>query len=158
MQTPSPYLKSLKVLHFALLVGQLLFAAIVAFLLFVKGAKSTGLSDYPNEILIASIAVGVILFFASNAVFRKRIEPLRESAMSVDEKLERYRAASIVRWAMLEFPTLLSIILLFLSGNNQLLIVVVLMILLFISVRPQVQKISEQLNISPAEIEEQPAR
>lgn len=152
MQTAPPYLKSLKVLHFALLMGQTIFALIACYLVFVKEFQPT-LADISQELLIAVILIGLVMFIAGNTIFKKKIEPLKDPSIPVSQKLENYRATSIIRWAMLEGAVLLSIIFFLLTGNQQILIVAVVLIILFITTRPRLQKISEHLNITPAEVE-----
>jgi hypothetical protein len=69
------------------------------------------------------------------------------------EKLNDYRGISITRWALSEFATLLSIIMVFITGSPALLAVAVLLIALFLTVRPSLSKAASDLNVSEMEIE-----
>ena len=156
MQTQPPYLKSLKILHLALLAGQVIFTLIAILLVYGKAFQSD-LTEISNELLIAAAAFGLILTLLGNTIYKKKIDRLRDTPINLYEKLDTYRATSIMRWAMIEAPVLLSIIFFLLTGNQQILAVVVVLIIFFVTTRPQLKKISEQLNISEAEIEQSEA-
>jgi hypothetical protein len=68
------------------------------------------------------------------------------------EKLNDYRGISITRWALSEFATLLSIIMVFITGSPALLAVAVLLIILFLTIRPSLSKAASDLNVSEMEI------
>jgi hypothetical protein len=69
------------------------------------------------------------------------------------EKLNDYRGISITRWALSEFATLLSIIMVFITGSPALLAVAVLLIALFLTIKPSLSKAASDLNVSEMEIE-----
>ena len=70
------------------------------------------------------------------------------------EKLNDYRGISITRWALSEFATLLSIIMVFVTGSPALLTVAILLIALFLTVRPSLSKVASDLKVSEMEIEQ----
>ena len=68
------------------------------------------------------------------------------------EKLNDYRGISITRWALSEFATLFSIVMVFVTGSPALLAVAVLLIVLFLTIRPSLSKAASDLNVSEMEI------
>jgi len=147
-------IKALQILYTALLAGQILFLVITSVIIF-SGNFSTDFSlrNYSTEILIVCIVIGLAGYFGGTSIFRKKMEQLNNSPKSLMEKLNDYRGISITRWALSEFATLLSIIMVFITGSPALLAVAVLLIALFLTVRPSLSKAVSDLNVSEMEIE-----
>ncbi|HZW65891.1 MAG TPA: hypothetical protein VFF23_09400 [Hanamia sp.] len=147
-------IKALQILYTALLAGQILFLVITSVIIF-SGNFSTDFSlrNYSTEILIVCIVIGLAGYFGGTSIFRKKMEQLNNSPKSLMEKLNDYRGISITRWALSEFATLLSIIMVFITGSPALLAVAVLLIALFLTVRPSLSKAASDLNVSEMEIE-----
>jgi len=146
-------IKALQILYTALLAGQILFLVITSVIIF-SGNFSTGFSlrNYSTEILIVCIVIGLAGYFGGTSIFRKKLEQLNNSPKSLMEKLNDYRGISITRWALSEFATLLSIIMVFITGSPALLAVAVLLIILFLTIRPSLSKAASDLNVSEMEI------
>ena len=146
-------IKALQILYTALLAGQILFLVITSVIIF-SGNFSTDFSlrNYSTEILIVCIVIGLAGYFGGTSIFRKKMEQLNNSPKSLMEKLNDYRGISITRWALSEFATLLSIIMVFITGSPALLAVAVLLIALFLTVRPSLSKAASDLNVSEMEI------
>ena len=147
-------IKALQILYTALLAGQILFLVITSVIIF-SGNFSTDFSlrNYSTEILIVCIVIGLAGYFGGTSIFRKKMEQLNNSPKSLMEKLNDYRGISITRWALSEFATLLSIIMVFITGSPALLAVAVLLIVLFLTIRPSLSKAASDLNVSEMEIE-----
>ena len=153
-QQPISNLRALSVLHFSLFIGQLMFAGIAAYLIYSKSIKPT----LSNEEVVIMVGAGVIglavaLVIAAFAGFKKKVEKTRLNADAITEKLKAYRASSIIRWAMLELPTLLAIIVFMLTANQMLLIVVVSLLLLFYYTKPTSFKVAQDLGINEEEVQ-----
>lgn len=152
MQPKPSYIKALTVLHIALFGGQLMFTFIILVVLSIGKNYKPALATNSQLLLMVCIAVAALASFGGNAIYKKRLEALNQSADSASEKLEGYRGASIVRWAIMEFATLLSIILLFLTANYYILIVIAVLLFLFLSVRPTTSKVVQDLNVSESDL------
>lgn len=152
LQQPVSNIKALTVLHFSLLIGQIVFAAIAWYLFSSGTMKAIAVGENIKYIVMGVGAVGLLMVILSFHLYKKKIEALRTSANTTKEKLLAYRAASIIRWAMLEAPVLLAIIAFMLTGHYNFLMLAAAILILFISTRPTVPKASAELGIAEEEI------
>lgn len=152
-QQPLSTIKALAVMHFSLLIGQLMFAAIVLYLNYTQVVESV-IKSKEMLLLIVPGLIGFSILFAivSFFTFKKKIEFLKNNELSVTEKLTAYRAASIIRWAMLEAPVLLAIMVFLLTGIFFLWGLIAVMLVLFIYTKPTIAKTAAELDISEAEV------
>lgn len=152
-QQPLSTIKALAVMHFSLLVGQLMFAGIAFYLKYTQVIRDV-IKDEQVRLLVVPglLGVAVVLVMASFFSFKKKIAVIRNSEQTVTEKLTAYRAASIIRWAMLEAPVLLIIIAYLLTGIEVLLGVIAVLLLLFLYTKPTVAKAASELGINEAEV------
>ena len=153
-QQPISNVRALSVLHFSLFMGQLVFAGIAAYLIYSKSFKPA----FNNEEMVIMMGAGVIglsvtLVIAAFAGFKKKLETIRLNADNIPEKLTAYRASSVIRWAMLEVPTLLTIIVFMLTFSQMLLIVVAALLLLFYYTKPSSFKVAQDLGINEQEVQ-----
>ena len=151
-QQPAGGTRALGILHFSLLVGQLVFAAITWYLHSSGTITLTNLGDHIQYIVIGVAAAGLLLAALSFYVYRKKIAALKESVQPAKEKLNAYRAACLTRWAMLEAPVLLALIAFMLTGNYNLLVLAGAILLLFITTRPTASKAAAALSLSEEEV------
>lgn len=153
--TKASEIKALQILYTALLVGQVLFLIITSVLIFSGNfSADSSLGQYLFQISIVCIVIGLAGYFAGTALFRKKLEQLNNSSKSLMEKLNDYRGISITRWALSEFATLFSIVMVFVAGSPALLAVAILLIVLFLTIRPSLSKAASDLNVSEMEIEQ----
>ena len=151
MESKANDLKAIQTLYKALLVGQLLFAAI-AFV--ITRTKNGGLAfDDPsisNIFLIIAIALAIVCVSSSYILFRKKISDINQQD-DLSIKLQGYRAALILQLALAEAPTLLAIIFFMLTGSSYLLILVVALLLNFLNLYPSKNKLAQQLELNDQE-------
>ncbi|RNI34482.1 hypothetical protein EFY79_14970 [Hanamia caeni] len=148
-------IKALQILYTALLVGQVLFLIITSVII-LSGNFSTdfSLGKYLIQIIIVCVVIGLAGYFAGASIFRKKLEQLNNSPKSLMEKFNDYRGVSITRWALSEFATLFSIIMVFVTGAAELLVVAIFLIGLFLTIRPSLSKAASDLHVSEMEIEQ----
>jgi len=142
-------LKAIRILYLALLIGQLVFAVIVTVLI------ESGILSIRNDSLVIPLQVIVLLFAvggiaASIFLFRKKLSEINPED-ELAKKLEKYRAALILRFALCEMPTLFAIIAYFITHNHSFLWITILLIANFISLYPSGSKIAGQLQLSSTE-------
>jgi len=82
----------------------------------------------------------------SNFMFKKQLD-LAVAKSSLNEKLGGYQTALIIRFALLEGPSLFGIVSYLLSGNLLFLAISGLIILYFITIRPTRDKVETDLNL-----------
>src|SRR5437660_6674001 len=109
--------KVLKVMRKAMVAGCLTFLGISILLTEVLKKNTVVSKDLDNIFLIVCASLAVVLFFVRQTLFQKRMEAIsREPDLKI--KLDQYRAAVILSFALIEGPALLSIICYFLTANQ----------------------------------------
>jgi hypothetical protein len=146
-QKSGQYFKTLKIMHFAMLVGQVLFLFISIFLINVNGPFVV------NDKELSGIFKFVVPFFAiaglitSNFIYKSRLASIKIQSFLV-KKINDYRAALILRYALLEGPSLLAIIVYLIFGDILFLSTAVLIMLYFLVIRPTTEKALEHLELN----------
>jgi hypothetical protein len=147
-QTTQQYFKALTVLHFALTTGITLFIVLAYFL---EGAMAQGNSETLASIFEYMVpALAFICIAAGNVVYKKRMNDIK-TKNSLAEKLNDYRAAFILRDALLEGAALFAVIAYMLCGEWILLGVAILLLLIFIFIKPTKDKLIKDLELSSDE-------
>lgn len=146
--TTGAYIKTLKLIHLALLAGQVFFI-VVAFFLRNTGAFPAPFKDgyifLLAVLLITASAIGAGLF-----LFKQRIESITGRTALAD-KLTDYRAAAIVKYALAEGPSFFAVVAYLFTGNMIILGIAVAIIAYFATMWPTVEKVSSEMNLNPDE-------
>lgn len=144
--------KGLKILFAALLAGQLLFAGLASVLIMTKGAMSKT-SDLENTLLPVVVIVALICAVFGMRMFKARTQNVNDVQQSLTQRFIEYRAANILRWALLEGPCMFAIIGFMLTGNYLFLLITGILLLLFMSTAPKKEKVCINLGISQEELD-----
>lgn len=142
-QTPAGFLKLISIIHLALLGGQMVFG-IVAFAQSTKMYFDIKNNGDPFIFIAPLLAIGGIV--AGNLIFKQLLIAL-ESKVSLSEKMMGYQTALIIRFALLEGPSLFGIVAYMISGNLFFLAITVMLMLYFLSLRPTKDKMENDLNL-----------
>lgn len=136
--------RSLAILHLAMLMGQLLFAAVVCILVF-SGNLAPVIDDSQNiQILVGAIALAAI--GGSQAIFNSRLSAARDKSTN-DEKLSTFKTAFVLRNAVLELGALAPLVLFMLTGTMAYFYIAVALIIWFAFQFPVRSKILSAINI-----------
>ncbi len=150
MEAQSNYIKALQILFKALLLGPLLFIAIVT-ILFATGALIPGISGATaNIFLYVVIMVAVLAVTMSYKLFNQKLEEAKQQN-NLTGKLDGYRASFILQLALCEAPALFAVICYFLTENKALLVVLLLLVLNFARLYPTKPKVVQQLELDDNE-------
>ena len=149
-----PEIKTMVMLHSALLFGQILFIAIASVVVFFSKTINPVLAEYSYTFIAVSLLAGVVSFLISKTVFQKKLENIKQGQITIQEKVEYYRSASLLRWAIIEAATLLTIVLFLLTQHYFIMAIACVLIILFFSKRPSLEMVAEDLSISPVEIQQ----
>ena len=144
-------LKSLQIVHRALLLGLVLFAAI-AFYLNYSGNFIAGLKSYDQPLQVIAITLSFGGFFIGSLLFKKKMQQIKDSSPELRVKLSTYRSAAIMQWALLEGPALFAIICFLLVGNYAFLALAVVFIILFAVTAPNKTKMMLLLQLTEEEM------
>ena len=140
----NPNLKVLIIMHTAMLLAQILFAAIAYYL------KHNDTSDLDNDFdrKIQMIITGIAVFnvVAALFLFKKNMEKLK-NIQELNEKILKYRQASIIKFALLEFATFVAIIGYFFTLGISFLVLAAVLIAFFALQKPTVLAMTNYLGV-----------
>ena len=144
--TPKTFVKTISIIHFALLGGIIMFGAFVYFqnnnwILNIENTEDIFLMVVPLTIL-AGVLMGSI-------IYRKKVNSLKDR-QSLKEKLTGFQEALILKYALIEGPAFLSIVAAMLTGNSLYLIISGVLVLYMLSLKPTQRKIEQGLELSRA--------
>jgi hypothetical protein len=142
--TPEGFLRSISIIHLALLAGQVIFG-IVAY------AQSTrvyfGVNNMDDMFIFIVPVVAIGGFMAGYLIFKQQLVIIR-GKRTLGEKVISYQTALIMRYALLEGPSLLAIVAYLLNGNLFYLAVAGLLMLYFLFLRPTMEKVENDLDLN----------
>lgn len=144
------YFKALKIVHFALVIGLLMFG-FISVLLQLKGYNSvseeisSSLSYFVPFLLLIGIVIGNILF--------KRKLNISINKPSLKEKLNYYRTALLTRYMIIEMVSFIGVVAYLLTGDYSLLLMTAVVIFIFIFYRPTINSTIKDLELDKEEIQ-----
>lgn len=141
--TPAGFLKSMSLIHLALLGGQLLFA-IVALAISPKVYFAITETDDVFVFIVPLLAIAG--FMSGYILFKRQLNALRDKN-SLGAKIVAYQTALIIRLALLEGPSLFGVVTFLQTGNLFFLVISALLMLYFFSLRPTKDKMEIDLDL-----------
>lgn len=141
---PKTFVRTVKIIHLALLAGQLLFF-VVAFT--QTPPHKFDLNFATDPLIIVAPLMAISCFVLSNILFSQQLG-IAVNQTSLMGKITRYQIASIIRFALIEGSSLFAIVAFLISGNLLFAMVSGLLILVFIANRPTKDKVETDLNLS----------
>ncbi|MCB8964097.1 MAG: hypothetical protein H6536_03530 [Bacteroidales bacterium] len=145
-QTSKDYFNSLKIIHFALLSGQLIFAGI-AFALSLQSKPAV--PGTIKQVLLIAIPLAVVIgFLFSLFIFKKRLDAAKIGD-SLIAKMNAYRSALIMKYAPLEGVSFLALIAYTIAADYTFLVLAALIIVVFAINQPSLSKSITDLNLTP---------
>jgi len=115
MQQPNVF-KGLRILHTALMIGLAMFN-IVALVLMQQGIGGKVDESFQRVFQIVCVLVSAVSLIGGFNIFKKRILEARNDLGPGEQRMELYRAACILWWALIEGPGLLAAIGFMLTHN-----------------------------------------
>lgn len=147
-QTSGQYFRALTTMYLALLAGQIVLFVIFLYLNLTDPSRQP---DPMGDILKYLVAILVINgFVVGQLIYKKRLIKLK-SLDVLAAKLEAYRGAMIMRLALLEGPSLLALVLYFLTADLFFIMMTGFIIVIFLFFIPSRDKISRELELSSSE-------
>lgn len=142
-QTPKQYIRSVQLVHLALLLGLVGFAVAIYI---INPSNKIDFSESGLFLYIVPLIMilGIVL---GNFIFKKLITRTFKQN-SLKTKLDNFLSAAIIKFALIEGPSLLALVAYLLSGNLLYIILAsVLMVYLYMQ-RPTKTSVSETLKLS----------
>lgn len=149
----SNYLKSLRIVYFALAMGIIFFFLVALFLNSSTGAFMGDelTSNEKTPFLIVLVVLTGIIFIAYRSIVPRKLSII-QSLPSLEKKLAAWRELNILQGALFEAPSFLAIVLFLLLGLHVLLIWPFVGIVLFWFTQPSREKLISETNLSSNEI------
>ncbi|MBP7496191.1 MAG: hypothetical protein KA792_00805 [Bacteroidales bacterium] len=150
-QTSKEYFRALSTIYYAMIAGQIFFV-LISFFLVYKGIIKEQDKDLNDvfSIIIPVFVLGVIM--SSNILFRNKLKKSKSKTLLI-EKMNDYRSALLIRYALLEGPCFLSIVAYLLCGVNLFLMLAGVIILIFSFYKPSVNKAVIELELNQTDTE-----
>ena len=151
----SNYLKSLRLVYFALAMGIVAFSLVALLLNNLNGSLS-GDDLKPEEktpFLIVLVVITGAIFLAYKAYVPKKLAII-QNLPSLEKKLTAWREIIILQGAFIEAPAFFAIVLFMLLGISALLIWPIAGLVLFWLTQPNSDKLIADTNLSPSERDE----
>lgn len=140
-----PEIKSLLLIHSILMGGQ-----VILLILFYILAGKRAINTDPEFFKVLQLAVAILAIGSVTmafVLFKKKVLQLQAIESGLSERLVLYRAASILKFAMIEGPTLFSIIAYFIIPNTSFIVFAVILILMFAMQRPTIPMLVQHLGV-----------
>jgi hypothetical protein len=147
-QSPSVFLRNLRIIHISMLSG-IIFFAIVAYFIRNKAGSMIGLPEL--EILTYVSLIFILVEIPLAYWLHTRKMKIVANNPDLNSKLEAYRASHIVKIAMFEGVGFFSCVVLLLGGKNMILVQIVIILIIMMLENPSATKIGHELNLSPGE-------
>jgi len=145
---PKPFFHQLRIMHGMMLLGMIAFLGIVRFII-LDNAEIENAKTEEQWLLYLSAAALVAGLFSGWVVFKNRIK--ESENIDLNTRLGNYRAALIVRWALLEAPVLFAIALFLIYADKYFMGVALVGMALFAFLRPAPEKCVVHLNLNEAD-------
>lgn len=146
MKSAKEVFKSTQILYLALLMGQMLFAGVVYFLLTpdnlneVTTAPSSIFQNILPFVMVSSIGLAFYLY-------KIRLQQV-PSMQDLSEKITHHRTTNIIRWAFIEGANFFALVVAMLEGTPFYLIYFGLGLLVFVFMRPTVNGFAKDYNLT----------
>ncbi len=142
------YFRAIQIVHLALVAGILFFVLISVFM--QANAFGTMDDESNNLLMVFALAFAAIGIASSKILFKRKVRKCNANT-TLAEKLDEYRSALIIKFASLEAPSFLSIVIYLLTGNTIVLIIAGVLIIVFIMYRPTKEKLIGDLELDTKE-------
>ncbi|MFS4492030.1 hypothetical protein [Maribacter sp. 2308TA10-17] len=146
---PNSFIKTLSLIHLSLCASIGFFAG---FAFVQNGSFST--SNNQNSIFIYLIPIVAMAgYFASKFVYQNLIKNFpKEEPLS--KKLQRYQIANIFKYALLEGPAILALVIYYNEGNALYLVIAICLLAYLLFQKPKLEKLKSELPLSLEEEKE----
>ncbi|MFD0799481.1 hypothetical protein ACFQZJ_18565 [Maribacter chungangensis] len=140
------FLQTLKLIHIFLVTGLTLFS----FIAFVQNNGFNADINTNSTLLYLVPAVALLGYFGSQILFNKMISKVLESD-ALQVKLNHYQTASIIKYALIEAPTIIALFVYYATGNALPLVIALCLLAYLFVQRPTKEKIIASLPLNPEE-------
>lgn len=152
-QTSKQYFSLLTLLHAALLGVQVLVAIVFYYITSTGNSALAGdasAQDLDDIFQFIVPAFVVVSYIGSSVLVKSQLKAL-QAKTSLREKLDGYVTVLLMRFALLEFPSLFAMVCFFLTSNYVYLGLAGLIMVVFLTHRPTLYRMVDDLQLTAAE-------
>uniref|UniRef100_UPI0032163206 hypothetical protein n=1 Tax=uncultured Draconibacterium sp. TaxID=1573823 RepID=UPI0032163206 len=144
--TSKDFFKSIQIIHFALMTGLIFFGAITFYLNY-SGLAIENETEMNTAFMYVVPIFTISGIFASNFLFKQRLKNCVKQS-TLKEKLNEYRSALIIKFAIIEGSSFFVVIAYYLTGQYIYLGFLGLLLIIFVTYRPTKEKAIMDLELS----------
>ncbi len=148
-QTSKEYFTLLTILHAGFLGAQLIFAAVVYYVNSTSRITSVEEADNLNKLFQFIIPAFILASYIGGSIMVKTQLKTLKAKPALADKLQGYRALVLMRLALLEVPSLFSIVCFVLTSNYLYLGLAALIMIVFLLNRPTLYRTVNDLELTP---------
>jgi hypothetical protein len=141
----------IKIVHVGLLVGMAMFD-IVSLIIVLQGIPAIAEDSVQRNLQVGCVLLSALLLITGFKIFKKRIFGARNSTEPGEKRMEMYRAACIMWWAMIEAPGIVAGIAFIISGNFAFFALAIFHLLAILVFAPRKANIVLFLNLNSDEV------
>lgn len=142
------HVRTLSIIHAALCVGVTLAAAVMYYL--QSQNSNPSFNDGADDIFMF---IGPFILFtsivASIFLYKTNLKKIKAEPGDFIQKLNQHKAASIIRYALVEGGALAVLVLFFISGATHLFLLSILQLIFLLSLKPSETKVRDDLELVP---------
>lgn len=146
------YLRSLNIIYLALFAGQIMFLLVAFYLTSTQVFGDAG--DVLTEVYMIAVPLIIAGGLASSFFVTKMLLGSVKQLTTLKEKLERYRSAMIVKYALLEGPAFFAIVCYLITAHYLFAALAGLMMVVFLVNKPSAEKIAAELEFTREELKQ----
>ena len=143
--------KALRIVHLGITAGLLIFLG-VFLVLFQTGRLQAIDPSLERTLQVVAVVVTVASLLAGFNMFKRKIMEARNSTGNGETRMNLYRTACIVWWAMIEGPGILAVVGFFMTGNYAFVALAGFHILVLLIFMPRKENIIVLLNLNASEV------
>ena len=141
----------LRIIHVAVLISMVMFN-VVALVLMLEGLTDFVDESFQRTLQAVCVLLSALFIIFGFKVFKKKILAARNSLEPGEKRMELYRAACIMWWAMIEAPGIIAGIAFIISGNFAFFALAIFHLLTMLVFAPQKKNIIMFLNLNGNEV------
>jgi hypothetical protein len=128
------YFRTNVIVYWALILGVIMANAVIVFM-FLNETIDNMFAEINFPVAAIALGVTIVSIFLSRMLFRKRMEAI-QVLTKLAEKMSAYKAALMIKYALIEFPAFVCIILFAISNEVLIMGIALVIIGYYLSERP----------------------
>jgi len=149
---PSSPFKELQTIYRVLLYSQIGLLILAVLLVQFNVLKPFAAESLDRLLQVIAVFYSFAAVIVGLQLFRRRLESIKALELPARDKVNQYKSASIVQWALLEGAGIFCSISYIISGNWSFLGLAIMLLAVFGGLNPFKQKVMLQLRLNDAEV------